>query len=85
MNQIYEIARLIIGIYRILIFVRVIISFIPHNPNHPALKYVYLFTEPILGPFRKLSQQLLRNLPIDISPIFALILLDIISRIITGY
>lgn len=85
MSQLYAIASFIVMIYRILIFIRVFISFIPHNPNHPALKYVYLLTEPILAPFRKLSQQLMRNLPIDISPIFALILLDIISRVISGY
>lgn len=85
MNQLYNIANFIIMIYRTLIFARVIISFIPHNPSKPVFKYIYLLTEPILGPFRKLSLQLMRNLPIDISPIFALILLDIISRVIRGY
>lgn len=86
MNQLYNIAGIIIGIYRVLIIARVLISFVPHNPHQPIFRFIYSVTEPILAPFRKLTQPLMKNIPIDVSPIFAFLLLDFIQRaIFAGY
>lgn len=43
------------------------------------------FTEPILKPFRIIQNKLLGDMPIDISPIFALIVFDILKMIIIRF
>lgn len=67
-----------------LIIIRVIISWIRPNVNHPnwrkILKIIYNITEPILGPVRRLLPQ--GNIGIDFSPLVVLILLNILSGVI---
>ncbi len=67
----------IIGLYEIAIIVRIVLSWIPHNPNNPAVTFLYKITEPVLKPVR-------RAIPsiggIDISPIVVFIALGFIKR-----
>lgn len=50
----------------------------PTNRNHPIFRILHTFIEPILIPARKLTGYIpfLRDLPIDFSPIVAILLLD---------
>ncbi len=67
----------IIGLYEIAIIVRIVLSWIPHNPYNPAVTFLYKITEPVLKPVR-------RAIPsiggIDISPIVVFIGLGFIKR-----
>lgn len=77
MDQLSSFGSLIIQIYKFMIMGRVLLSFIPHNPQHPIIGIIYSITEPILGLFRRFMP---RNLPLDFSPILAFLLLDFIGR-----
>ena len=64
------------------ILARVLMSWIkvgPGSPFVPLLRLIYAITEPILGPIRKV---LPKTGMFDFSPIVALLLLDLIGRMI---
>ena len=71
---------LLVKLYSVVLFVRVIFSWIQMDPFNPAAKFVYTLTEPLLGPIR-------RNLPVvisgmDFSPIIAVLLVQILYNIL---
>jgi YggT family protein len=63
------------------ILARVLLSWVRVSPYHPAVDFVYRITEPILGPLR-------RAIPpigmVDISPVIAIILLQIIQQVLVA-
>lgn len=65
-------------IYNILIFVRVIASWIVQDPTHPIMRFLYGITEPILGPIRNLMP----NIGLDFSPVVAYLLISVIIQIL---
>ena len=67
-------------LYELLIFARCILSFIPfHNK---VVEWVYMATEPVLSPCRKLMDKFNVNLPIDFSPMIALLLMQFAQRLL---
>ena len=62
----------------VLIFVRIILSWIP-NVRNALTQFVFDITEPILKPFRIVNP---KNSPLDFSPIIVIILLEVIRNII---
>jgi len=63
----------------ILILARVLLSWVPVDRNNPLVSFVYEVTEPILGPIRRLVPSLGG---IDLSPIIALVLIEILQRML---
>ena len=61
------------------IFARVLLSWINIAPDHPIAHFLYDITEPILAPLRK---HLPSVGPLDISPFVAMVLLDVIRRVV---
>lgn len=74
------IINIIFGAYEFLIFVRVILSWVNINPNHPLVQLLYSLTDPLLKPLQRLIPPIGGTL--DISPAVALILLYIVERIL---
>lgn len=74
------IINLIFGVYEFLIFIRVILSWVNINPNHPLVRILYNLTDPLLNPLRRLIPPIGGTL--DISPAVALILLYIVERVL---
>lgn len=66
---------------KMLILVRVISSYFPHNPNGTVFRFVYDVTEPILGPLRRLIP-VPRTMPLDFSPIVAYLLLELVEQFV---
>ncbi|NLJ73277.1 MAG: YggT family protein [Syntrophomonadaceae bacterium] len=62
-----------------IIIVRCVLSFIRHDPYQPLIKFIYDVSEPVMAPFRKLVPP---TAGIDFSPIFAVIALSILQKII---
>ncbi|HOQ08935.1 MAG TPA: YggT family protein [Syntrophomonadaceae bacterium] len=62
-----------------LIIGRCILSFIPHNPYQPIIKFIYDITEPVMSPFRRL---LPTAGPIDFSPILAVLAVTLVQRLV---
>lgn len=56
-----------------LIIIRVLLSWIPHNPKNVFIAFIYDITELILGPIRRIIPPFGG---LDFTPIFAIILLD---------
>ncbi len=43
----------IIGLYQLVLIIRVALTWIPHDVHHPAVVFLYKITEPILAPVRR--------------------------------
>ena len=65
----------------LLIFARVLMSWIPSMANNSIGKFVHDVTEPFLGPLRKVIPPISM---IDISPIVAFILLSVLKNFVEG-
>ena len=67
------------------LFVRIILSWIPHDPFHPFIQALQRVTDPILLPCRQLLDRFLpaASMGIDFSPILAFFLLDLLRNIAT--
>lgn len=81
---VYVIANLItviFYIYELLIFARCILSFLPFY--NKFTEWIYMATEPVLSPCRKLIDRCFHlNLPIDFSPILALLIMQVLQRVL---
>ncbi|MBI2560344.1 MAG: YggT family protein, partial [Planctomycetes bacterium] len=65
----------LLRLYELALFIRIILSWIPHNHFHPAAQFLYKITEPVLGPARRLIP------PVggfDISPIIVFIGIEVL-------
>lgn len=69
----------LINLYELILIVRIILTWIPHSPYHPAVQFLYKITEPVLAPVRRLLPPI-RG--IDFSPIIVFIGLGFIKRML---
>lgn len=70
----------IANLYTLILFIRILLSWVSPDPYNPVVQFIYKVTEPILRPIR-------RYLPlqwgmIDFSPILAFFLIQVVERII---
>ncbi len=65
---------------QIMIFTRVIMSWINIDPYSQFASFVYRVTEPVLEPVRELMNKIINTGSIDFSPIVALFLIQFIHR-----
>ena len=79
--MLYSVINTIFYVYSMLIIIRVLLSWLPHDPNGAVVRYVYDFTEPYIGLFRRIFPPR-PSFPIDISPLFALIVLHVAQALI---
>ncbi|MBL0691083.1 MAG: YggT family protein [SAR324 cluster bacterium] len=71
--------RLLIEGLTILILIRVVLSWVMRPSNHPLYVLLIKLTEPILSPLRRIIPHING---IDISPMLALLLLQIIDNML---
>jgi uncharacterized protein YggT (Ycf19 family) len=88
MNILVTVVSALFSIYELLIFVRILLSWInvdPYRPtiDHPLVHLLEQITDPILKPLRRTIPPIGGTL--DISPIIALFGLEILRRIIVGF
>ena len=77
---IYKLLDLIFqGLYFALL-ARVLLSWIPHDPHHPIMQFLYRVTDPLLQPFQNLVPTW--RFGIDLSPIFAFFAIGIIRKLV---
>jgi YggT family protein len=79
MLLIRQLVDLLFVLCNLAIIARVFLSWLPVDPYHPIVQFLYRITEPILAPLRE-------RIPpvgmVDISPMVALIGLLILQRIV---
>ncbi len=78
MSSLQKLIYALAQVYMLLIFIRVILSWVNPNPRNEYLQMVIRVTEPVLAPIRALIP--LRG--IDLSPIVAFLLLQVIMGFI---
>lgn len=64
----------------ILLFIRVVLSWIPHNRYNTIIEFIYKVTDPILNPFRDIVPSY--KLGIDLSPLFAFLALGMVKQLV---
>ena len=64
------------------IFIRAIISWFPIGANNPLIVVLFQITEPVLAPLRRVVPRLGM---IDITPMVAIILLQVIGQMATSW
>ncbi len=79
MAQIIELA---FQAYMLLIVVRAILPWVPHNRYDPRISWIYAATEPVLQPIRNGLPPM--KIGLDASPFVAIVLLWIIEKIIVS-
>jgi YggT family protein len=73
--------------YELLILIRVLLSWISADPyrrssDHPLIRILQLVTDPVLQPLRRIIPPI--GGTIDISPMIALVILEILRRVLVG-
>lgn len=72
-------------VYLILIFARIVLSFVPRMPYNPTLRAVVGFIHQATDPYLNLFRRVIPPLgPIDLSPMLAIIVLYIVEAIVVG-
>ncbi|MSP12636.1 MAG: YggT family protein [Chloroflexi bacterium] len=75
----YNFITILFQILNLAILARVILSWVNINPDNPIIQVIYQITEPIMAPLR-------RYIPpigmMDITPIVALLLLQLIENVL---
>lgn len=71
----------LISLYEIALIIRIVLSWIPHNPYNQAVRFLYKITDPVLNPVRKIIPPF-RG--IDFSPVLVFIGCGILKRIVAG-
>lgn len=76
-------------VYIVLIFIRVLLSWIPRIPYHPVLRAVLDFVHQVTDPYLNLFRRILPpvgagGMAIDLSPIVAVIVLVVLQAVLVG-
>ena len=78
--MLYQVIRIGFEVVEWLIIARVILSWVNVNPHNQLIRFIYEFTEPILRPIRQIMPR--GSMPLDFSPIVAIILLELLQGLI---
>jgi YggT family protein len=79
-NPVSQAIAAIFSLLVIAIFIRAILSWFNMDPRNPLIQALNTITEPILEPIRRFMP----NLGIDLSPLIAIIVLEVIANIVVG-
>jgi YggT family protein len=88
-NQIADYVSALFWVYLILIFIRILLSWIPRIPYNPVLQGVIRFVHDVTDPYLRLFRRILPpvgggGMAIDLSPIVAVFVLFIVEAIVVG-
>ena len=88
-DQIADYVSALFLVYLILIFIRVLLSWVPRMPYNPFLRAVVGFIEETTNPYLNLFRRVLpplggRGFALDLSPIVGIILLLIVQGVVVG-
>jgi YggT family protein len=72
-------------VYLILIFARIVLSFVPRIPYNPTLRAVIGFIHEVTDPYLNLFRRVIPPIgPLDLSPILAILVLSIARALVVG-
>ena len=79
MINVAQLINAIFDIVYLLLMVRILLSWIPHNRYNSIVSVLYQLTDPILRPFQNIIPT---TMGFDVSPILAFIFLGILKNVI---
>ncbi len=72
-------------VYFVLIFIRIILTWIPRIPYNPVLNSVLKFVQDVTDPYLNIFRRFIPPIGMfDISPIIAIFVLTIVTRIVVS-
>ncbi|NLB82514.1 MAG: YggT family protein [Clostridiaceae bacterium] len=74
----------ILSLVELLLLIRVIVSWLPIGYNK-FIEILYMLTEPILAPIRRLIESSIGRIMFDFSPIIAFLLIRLVKGLIWSY
>jgi YggT family protein len=77
--MIIKIVELLFQVYMVMLFIRILVSWVPEFQTHKAILFVAYYTDPYLNFFRKYIPPLGM---IDFSPIVAFLSLGVIEQVV---
>ena len=88
-NDVADFVNAIFLVYFILIFIRILLSWIPRMPYYPWLRTSVDFVHQVVDPYLNIFRRVIPPLggggfAIDISPILAIIVLSIVWRVVVA-
>ncbi len=78
----YKIINSVFGLLELAILIECIASWIPQLRYNSFMEAISKITTPILEPFRQLQDRFLGNMPVDFSPILALVAIRIMQSLL---
>ena len=76
----FQVIDMVFNLLQIIIIVRVVLSWISHNPSNQFIQIIYKVSEPILKPIREILP--ITGMGFDLSPIVAFFLLGLLKKIL---
>ncbi len=70
----------VLNLYELVIFARVILSWVNADPYNPIVRFIYNITEPVLAPIRQLLPT--ERIGIDFSPFIIILIIQLIQRVL---
>ncbi len=83
MQTLAILVRVVFETFNWLIIARILLSWFPHDPNHPVMRFIYEITEPVLAPFRRIMPR--TSMPIDFSPVIAILVVQLVERLLISF
>ena len=70
----------LLDLYSLILFVRIILSWVQPDPYNPIIRFLHAVTDPILIPLRRIIPPI--GGMIDLSPLVAFLLIGLLKRLI---
>ena len=76
----FQVIDMVFNVLQIIIIIRVVLSWISHNPSNQVIRIIYQVSEPILKPIREILP--ITGMGFDLSPLVAFFLLGLLKKIL---
>jgi YggT family protein len=88
-NDVADYVSAVFLVYFILIFIRILLSWVPRMPYYPWLRAIVDFIHQVVDPYLNIFRRVIPPLggggfAIDLSPILAIIVLSIVWRVVVA-
>lgn len=82
MGIILNLISTVLRVLEVIIVVECLASWIVQDKSNEIMRFLNSITSPLLEPFRELQYKFLGDLPVDLSPIFAIVVIQVVERLL---